>query len=837
MSVKAVIMAGGEGTRLRPLTSTRPKPMVPIVNQPVMEHILGLVKHYGITEVVATLAFMPQVIEDYFGDGEEWGTTITYAVEESPLGTAGSVKNAEDALRGGPFVVISGDALTDIDLAEVIEFHASHDGPVTIALTRVPDPLDFGVVITDDDGKIQRFLEKPTWGQVFSDTINTGIYVLDPIVFDFIPEGVPYDFSSELFPALMAAGHSLYGFVTDGYWCDVGSLESYVEVHRDILDGKAKIYVPGAKARNDVWVGKGADIDPGAVIGSKVVVGANTRVRAGAHVDDYTVIGDNCLVGYDTVLEHSIVWSDSFVGAGSELRGAVVCRGVDIRARARIEPGAAIGDATVVGHGAIVGNGVQVYPYKRIEAGALVASSLIWESTGIRSLFGADGVAGLVNIDITPELALRVAQAFGSILPSKAHVVVSRDSSRGARMVKRAIVAGLNSTGNHVRDLRVASPGITRFTTRDTRCEGGVHVCASSKDPQTLELHFYDKAGIDLAPWIEKKVERLYFRQEFRRAFFGEIGEIIYPPRALEYYTAGLMDALDGTRALMSRRQTIVVDMGMSPASFVLPQVAGRWDVEVIALRPFVDSESTAPVGPGRDEVLQQMARSMDIFRADLGISMDSTAERVTLVTGSGRVLDADTALHAMLYMWCRTDHGDRCAAVPLTASRVIEAIASETGHCVSRVGTSRRSLSAAALNPEIGFAGSQTGGFVFPSFLASYDAVMSLGMTLRMLDRLGMTLDEVVDALPPFHLRRRQVFCPFDRKGAVMRQMAEFGQHREVEMTEGVRVVEDEGWALVLPHASDAIVEVFTEGDSDSAADAIADRYVALVEAAIREE
>ncbi|HSK48047.1 MAG TPA: nucleotidyltransferase family protein, partial [Coriobacteriia bacterium] len=202
--MKAVIMAGGEGTRLRPLTSLRPKPMVPIVNQPVMEHILGLVKHHGITEVVATLAFMPQVIRDYFGDGEEWGTSIEYAIEETPLGTAGSVKNAQKLLAGDePFLVISGDALTDIDLAEVIEFHKRMGGAVTIALKRVDDPLEFGVVITAEDGRIERFLEKPTWGQVFSDQINTGIYVMEPWVLDEIPEGQPYDFSAELFPKLM----------------------------------------------------------------------------------------------------------------------------------------------------------------------------------------------------------------------------------------------------------------------------------------------------------------------------------------------------------------------------------------------------------------------------------------------------------------------------------------------------------------------------------------------------------------------------------------------------------------------------------------------------------
>lgn len=834
--MKAVIMAGGEGTRLRPLTSMRPKPMVPIVNQPVMEHILGLVKHHGVSEVVATLAFMPRVIQEYFGDGEEWGMHISYAVEETPLGTAGSVKNAEELLRDSSFVVISGDALTDIDLSEAMRFHEAHDGPVTIVLTRVPDPSEFGVVITGENGRIERFLEKPTWGQVFSDTINTGIYVLDPLVFDFIPEQGVYDFSSELFPALMAAGHNLYGFIADGYWCDVGSYDSYLEVHRDILDGKAKIFVPGTRARNDVWVGKGADIDPTADIGSHVVIGENTRVRAGARLGDYTVIGDNCLVGRDVEIERSIVWDDSFLGAGADVRGAVLCRQVDVRARARIEPGAAVGDETVVGHGAQIANDVYVYPYKRIESGALVSTPLIWESTGLRSIFGADGIAGPVNIDVTTDLALRVGQAFGSLLPSKSHVVVSRDSSRAARMLKRAIVAGLNSTGNNVRDLRVSSPAVTRFTARDTRCQGGIHVCSSASDPQTVEIRFFDAGGIDIAPWMEKKIERLYFRKEFRRAFFEDIGEILYPARATEQYTAGLMSALGGSPAA-GRRPTVVVDMNYSPASSVLPQVGAGWNVELISLRSFVDSEATRLLQADRSEQLASLTRAVDNFQADLGLVMDATAERITVVTESGRVLDPDTLLAVMVTLWCSTDATGRSLAVSMMSSRIIEQIAGGYDREVMRAGTTRRALSAAALTPGCGFAGSQTGGFVFPDFLASYDAIMSLGMLLKMLEVAGTRLDATVDGLPPFFLRRRAVFCPFDRKGAVMRIMAEHGQSRGAEMTEGVRVTEKEGWALVLPHASEARVDVFVEGVDADAAEELADRYVALVEGAIGQE
>ncbi len=832
--MKAVVMAGGEGTRLRPLTSLRPKPMVPIVNQPVMEHILGLVKHHGMTEVVATLAFMPQVIEDYFGDGDEWGMDLSYAIEETPLGTAGSVRNAADALSE-PFLVISGDALTDIDLGKVIDFHTERGAAVTIALKRVPDPLEFGVVITDEDGRIERFMEKPTWGQVFSDTINTGIYVVDPLVFDYIPEGTPYDFSADLFPRLMADGHPLYGCVVDGYWADVGSLEGYVQVHRDILDGKAMLYVPGAKTKDDVWVAPGAEIDPSAEVASKVVIGENSRVRAGARLGPYTIIGDSCLVGVDAQLDHAIVWSDAFVGARAEVRGAVLCRGVDIRASARVEQGAVIGDETMVGHGAVIGNDVQVYPYKRIDAGAMVGSSLIWESRGVRSLFGEDGIAGLVNIDVTPDLALRVSQAFGSLLPGKSHVVVSRDASRSARMLKRAVIAGLNSTGCHVRDLRVASPAITRFTTRDTRCAGGVHVCAADNDPQTLELHFYDADGINLSTGAEKKVERLYFRQEFRRAFLEEIGEIMYPPRALEYYTAGMSEALD-LAGPVNRPFRVVADMGMSPASFVLPGAAARWGLDLITLRAFVDSEKARVGAEERDTLIAQLARSVDVFQADLGVSMDATAERVTLVTNTGRVLDHDTALHALVWMWCNLD-GDPDAggvAVPVTASSAVDVIAAGCGRPVVRTGTSRRALATAALARGVGFAGSRRGGYVFPRFLAAYDAVMSLGMIVRMLDRHAMSLDEVVEVLPPFHLRHEAVFCPFDRKGAVMRRMAELAGTLETAMIEGVRIPADDGWALVLPHGTEAMVHVYAEGGSLESVDATVAGVVDRVQEAI---
>lgn len=833
--MKAVIMAGGEGTRLRPLTSMLPKPMVPIVNQPVMEHIVGLVKHHGITQIVATLAFMPQVIQDYFGAGEEWGVSIEYAIEESPLGTAGSVKNAQKLLEGAePFIVISGDALTDINLSEVIAFHKKKGAAVTIALKSVPDPLEFGVVITDDDGKVDRFLEKPTWGQVFSDRINTGIYVVEPWVLDEIPPDTPYDFSSELFPKLMDKGHSIYGMVVEGYWCDVGSRESYLDVHRDLLDGRAMVYIPGVHAREDLWVADNASIDETATLGDKVVIGENVSIRAGAHVGDYTVIGDNCVVNADAHLTHSVVWSDTWIGKNSKVSGAVLCRHVDVRAGCAIDDGASIGMESVIGSGAHVGANVQIFPFKRVDPAAIVNSSIIWESTGVRSLFCDVGIRGLVGIDITVELALAVAEAYASLLPKGGQVVVTRDTSRAARMVKRAMIAGLNAAGINVRDMRMASPAVSRFTTQKTRCVGGIHIAVATDDPGSLEIRFFDKNGLDIPPWEQKKIERLYFRGEFRRAFLAEVGEIQYPTRPVEYYAQSLNAAVEEAN-LGDRWGKVVADMRCGAASITLPLVASDWHLNVVSLNPVIDSESSVSCGGDLDASLETLRRSVELFGADAGVTFDPGAERVRLMTPKGVILDDDTALHAMVWLWCHARPDvEGALAVPLTASSVVEHIAAESGRLVIRPGRSRRALAEAVLKGHAVFAGGLSGGFIFGDFLPAFDGVLALGMLVRMLMHLDVTLDQVIEALPPFHKRQVAVFCPSDRKGAVMRAVSEASASMDVNLTEGVRVYYDDGWALILPDSTEPLVTVWAEADSADAADERALGWREIVEAAI---
>ena len=315
-------MAGGEGTRLRPLTSNQPKPMVPVAGKPCMEHILELVRRHGITNAVATLAYMPQVISGYFGEGSHLGVELDYSVEEVPAGTAGSVKLLEHYLDE-TFLVVSGDALTDMDLTSLIEFHRYRGAVATIALKRVPDPLEFGVVITAEDGRIERFLEKPTWGEVFSDTINTGIYVLEPEVLAQIPADVPYDFSKELFPRLLEAGAPLYGFVTEGYWQDIGNLIQYQEANRDALDGKVKLEMPGVRLRENVWVGEGSLVEQVERIEGPAVIGNYCSIDETATIGRYTVLGNNVIVKEQAEIEYSVVDANSYLGPRTQVRGAL----------------------------------------------------------------------------------------------------------------------------------------------------------------------------------------------------------------------------------------------------------------------------------------------------------------------------------------------------------------------------------------------------------------------------------------------------------------------------------------------------------------------------------
>lgn len=823
--MRAVVMAGGQGIRLRPLTSNQPKPMIPVVNKPIMEHIIELLKKHGFRKIIATLQFLPTVITNYFDDGSALGVEMSYATEESPLGTAGSVRNAR-AFLDGTFIVVSGDAITDIDLSAAFAYHREREAKVTIVLKKVPNPLEFGLVITDDEGRIVKFLEKPGWGEVFSDTINTGIYIIEPEILDMIPGDAPYDFSKDLFPVILEQGMPIFGHVADGYWTDVGTLEKYVEVHRDILDGLVQVNVPGHRMENNVWIGDGAEIGDGVKLSGPLLLGDHVKVEGDSKVREYTVVGDNVVIKHDNFLHRSIILGNAYVGPSCHIRGGVIGRNCDIKSGVRIDEGAVLADDCLVGDNAIINQGVLIFPFKTVDSGATVNQSIIWESRGMRSLFGKRGVSGLINVDITPEMAVRLGMAYGSMLPLNSQVVTSRDGTRAARILKRAFMAGLNAAGVHCRDLEVSATPVNRFTVESHNDQGGVDTRTSERDPQWIDINFFDDQGRDLDVNARRNMERIYSRSDYRRGFLDELGEIYYPARAREAYIGAVTDRLR-IEAIRERGFKVVFDYAYGAASIILPSVIGKLGCEALSLNAITDETRLITARPSREESLARLGEVVGSFKADLGVLFDNGAERMVIVDDNKRSLVGSDLLMLMIDLVTNHLEPPGRLAVPVNQPAAIERLAGERGFEVLRTRLDRSSIMQAAREEGVVFAGGGDGGFIFPDFMSAYDAMMAFGKLLEMMAVSGENLSRLASRLPTCYLERREVFTSWENKGTVMRELLEAHQGHGVDSTDGVKISWDGGrWVLVVPDREEPVLHLYAEGKNEDDCVEILEEY-----------
>ena len=830
--MKAVVMAGGEGTRLRPLTSNQPKPMVPIVGKPCMEHILELLRRHGMTDVIVTVAFLPQAIRGYFGDGEAMGLSIEYSVEESPLGTAGSVRLASGKLDE-TFLVISGDALCDIDLGRLVEVHREKGAAVTIGLKSVENPLEFGIVVTDEDGRVERFLEKPSWGQVFSDTINTGIYVVEPEVLRHVPADRPYDFSKELFPLLLEMGRPIYGHVCDGYWQDIGNLDQYRQANFDALDERVRLEVPGIRLRGNIWLGEGIDASDLDAIEGPAFVGDNCRIGPGATVGAYSVLAANVTLRDGARTHRSVIDASTHLGQSALVEGAILGRSCDVRAHVRIHEGVAIGDNVTLGPESVVMPNVRIYPYKEVETGAQIHESLIWESRASSRLFGRDGVSGLVNVDLTPEVAIRLAAALGTALKRGCRVAASRDSAPACRMIKRALITGLISTGVDVADLRVLPAPVARHMLKVESYDAAIHVGTHPSNPEVIQIHVYEPPGVEISSAFEKEVEKHFSRQELRRVAYNEVGSITYPARVRESYAQDLLRTLD-VDAIRRRRFRIVVDYGYSAASYVLPLLLGPLGVEAVSVHGFVAEEGTQHLP--RDEAIAQTQRLVTAMGADLGAVVDRSAERLHLVDEQANPVALDKAL--LLYLRLITSDGRTGKlAFPVTVTNLVDEIARERGFEIVRTPASLAELTRAAAGESVLFAGALSGGYVFPDFLPAYDAVASLCRLLELLAPLERPLSELVAELPSPTIVHRELTCPWALKGTVMRVLNERFQDRDTDVTDGIKVFSDGGWAQVLPDADEPLLHLYAEGATTDDSERLARELLDAVEGILAAE
>ena len=378
--MKAVVMAGGFGTRIQPLTNAMPKPMLPVVNKPMMEHIIKSLKGIGVTEFVVLLYFMPDVIRDYFKDGKKLGITIHYVTPDDDYGTAGAVKCAEEYLKDDSFIIVSGDLVTDFDFEKIVAYHQEKKAKLSITLTPVENPLDFGVVIANSSGRIEKFLEKPSWGEVFSDTINTGIYIIEPEILKYIPKEENYDFAKDLFPALMREDIPLWGCSITGYWRDVGNPLSYRDVHEDILNEKVAFALPKKQViYEDSLLHSRDDIDFETVTtAGKVILGKNVRIGKNVKLDN-VVIGDNVFIDDNCHISESVIWNDVEVKSSARLHKAVVCSHTRIGKKVKARHGVIIAEKCEIDDLVTFENDVIVWPEKVIDEASIVSNNVIWE--------------------------------------------------------------------------------------------------------------------------------------------------------------------------------------------------------------------------------------------------------------------------------------------------------------------------------------------------------------------------------------------------------------------------------------------------------------------------
>ncbi len=826
--MKAVLMAGGFGTRIQPLTINLPKPMIPLINRPIMAHIIELLKRHGINELVLLLYHQPEVIKNYFGDGSEFGVRITYVTPLEDFGTAGAVKAAAKYLDER-FLIISGDLLTDFDLSQVLQFHAENRAQATITLTSVKDPLQFGVVITDKEGRITKFLEKPGWGEVFSDTINTGIYVVEPEVLELIPAGENRDWAKDVFPQMLAAGDPLYGCTLQGYWADIGNTDAYREACRDIVAGRVTVQVREPQAREGIFLGNEAEVSGDlSQLTGMVVLGDNSQVLGNARLKN-CVVGRNCLIEDGCELQDAVIWDNVFLRHGTRIHGAVLCHKVRAGQGVVVEEGAVIGDETEIGDEAFIKKDVKVWPRKVIEGGAIVTTNLIWGEKWRKSLFEGAMVAGLTNVELTPEFSAKLGAAYGSTLPKDAFVLAGRDAIRASRMLKRSFVGGLLSAGINVRDAKMISLPVLRYKLATFGEVGGIHFRQSPEDPATTEIIFFDGEGNEISSSMAKGIERVFYKENFRRVHFSEPGGIAEIPKIYDYYREGFLRALDG-ETLRQAAPKVVIDLNHSPAGDLLPGLLNQLGCEVIELNSHLLESKTGSTPEQVQHSMGQLSKIVATLGATAGFWLGPSGERLKLIDESGAVLSDLEALTTLTALVCRS--GARGSlAIPVAAPMTVEDLAAGSGMIVKRTKSDGRSLVEAGREPQVQFVATMDGRFAFPPFQANFDAMFTVGKVLELIARSGCNLGQLRRELPRRVYRSLQLPCSWDFKGGIMRRMSEDAVDLEASFIDGVKVDLGDAWALVLPDQHRPLVHIVAEALEEKRAEQLLETYRRKVE------
>ncbi len=801
-------MAGGEGSRLRPLTCELPKPMVSIMNKPVMEHIIDLLKQYGITDIGITLMYHPQLIKDYFGKGRNLGVNITYFIEETPLGTAGGVKSAQNFLDE-TFIVISGDSITNLNISKAIEFHKRKNAIATLVLTKVELPLDYGVVLTNEDGSVTGFLEKPSWGEIFSDTINTGIYILEPDIFNFIEPEKNTDFSRDVFPSLLSSSKKMFGYIMSDYWCDIGDIRSYIKSHCDIFDRKINLDFDGVQIKENVWVGSGTIIESNAEIIGPCLIGSNCKIGNGTIIDNYTIIGNNTIIEDDVSIVRSIIWDNCYVGYGSELRGAILCNRVNLKHYISVFENAVIGEGCKISERVIVKPHIKIWPEKLIQPFAVIDRNMIWGTKHSNKIFGENGISGIINVDISPEFATRLGAAYGSQFKLQSKVVVSSTNSNSARMFKHAFISGILSVGVEVYNMSSLLTPIARTAIGFLSVEGGIHIKTDIVNENMIRVDFMDSRGAYISRFNERKIENSFFKEDFKRCSAEQISRLNNITDFSNYYMRSINSKAD-ISAIRERNLKVLV---CSQSEFVLSIVISMLnDLRCNAISYLYCNDNDL------DSLVERIAETTSDFAAII----DKNGENLILVDKSGKVIK-DDLFHAFVSLIIFKTTPQSTFFMPITGSEVVNKLAVRYNCSVKRTKNSLQSVMDEILNNSNDINPKQ--------LILSFDAIAGLVEIIQYISISNTTLSQIVSEIPDFFITRRSIRCPWELKGTVMRKIINEQKGKKIELLDGIKLYSDIGWILIIPDADKPIFKIISEGNSSIESEALCDMYYTLLE------
>lgn len=799
--MKAVVMAGGFGTRIQPLTHSIPKPMLPIMNRPMMEHTIVSLRDVGITEFIVLLYFKPDIIRDYFKDGSELGISITYVLPDDDYGTAGAVKKAQELIGDENFIIISGDLVTDFDFRHIFDTHQKQNSKLTITLTSVENPLEFGVVIANEEGKIEKFLEKPSWGEVFSDTINTGIYIIEPDILDYIPKNENFDFAKDLFPLLMRQGIELNACFAEGYWRDVGNPESYRDVYEDILSGKIRFNMGGEaiKFPDGVLIcDDDYELDENVEILGIVVVGKDVKIKKGSKLGN-VVIGNNVTIGSGSKIRNSVLWNDVDIGKNAKLDGCVICNNVRIGKNVTAKAGMILSEGCEIGELVTVEKDVTIWPDKVIEDASIVSRSVVLGSKYKNSIFEDGMVIGKSNVELSCEMATKLAEAFGAQLPVGSTVLVSRHYDKSSRMLKRAFLGGLLSSGVHVVDYNAIPSSVMRCSLSfHDQYVAGVHFHQKIDDPTSTVITFYNNEALRINSDLSKKVEKAFFKEVFRRVDYSHIGQIYPLDHKREYseYKKGMENLLESNRFKCVGCR-IAVDVMHGMASEVFPDILNDLGIEHIMFNAYPDEQRLSNINLLSKRSHEDMGAVIRALKLDAGFILYPHGQRLDIMCDEGNLLSKQSALYvvlSLLNMEAKATGVVKRVFLPTWAADIVyfDALEIERGRYADFKASKMKTYDLVATGE---------GNFTFTEFATHRDSMYASLKILEMIVTHNVKLSNLIQSIPKFYYQTIQIPCTQAMKGKMMRMFLEDAKGKECSTLDGVKIWFDQDeWILMIP-------------------------------------